>query len=144
MANTKNKCINTRDARSFKPVLQIAPPPLAQASNKLSRASDLVIRLSDFSRMRESLGGRSTRAPPCPQHHYHHQSTLTLVCAQKSRLCPRKWAKLEGEGRVCLGSPLWREALRAAEVASIYNAQAQLIKPIVKHFADPKCHINAK
>lgn len=43
-----------------------------------------------------------------------------------------------------LGSPLWREALGAAEVASIYNMQAQLIKAIVKHSADPKCHINAK
>jgi len=43
-----------------------------------------------------------------------------------------------------LSSPLWREAVGAAEVASIYNTQAQLIKPIVKHSADPKCHINAK
>lgn len=45
---------------------------------------------------------------------------------------------------VLLGSPLWREALGAAEVASIYNTQAQLIKTIVKHSADSKCHINAK
>lgn len=42
------------------------------------------------------------------------------------------------------GPPLWSESPGAAEVAAIYNTQAQLIKLIVKHFADPKCHINGK
>lgn len=82
-----------------------------------------------------------------PKHHHHHQSTLTLAPhhTQKADIISGNGQSLRKRIKFAwFSSHLWRQYLGAAEVAAIYNTQAQLIKLIVKHFADPKCHINAK
>lgn len=125
--------------------MQITPQPIAQAHNELSQASDPVIRFTDFSWTRESLRGQVHSSTPGPlisstTNPLHHSSTHKRADAAAG-----KGESLRKRVRFALlCSHPSRDSLGAAEVAAIHNTPAQLIKLIVKHFADPKRHINAK